>query len=175
MPATTGNRVELLIDGEQTFDSILAGLAAAEKYILFQFYIIREDDLGRRLCRVLADKARAGVKVFLLYDEIGSRKFPGTRLYRQLQMTGVKVAPFNTTQGRRNRFQLNFRNHRKNVVVDGKYAWIGGHNVGDEYLGLNSASATGATPIPGWRGRRCWQRSWPSPPTGAGPRARRWT
>ena len=137
MPATTGNRVELLVDGTRTFDSILAGLATAEKYILFQFYIIRNDDLGTRVCRLLADKARAGVKVFLLYDEIGSRKFPGTRLYRQLRMTGVKVAPFNTTQGRRNRFQLNFRNHRKNVVVDGKYAWIGGHNVGDEYLGLH--------------------------------------
>ena len=137
MPATTGNRVELLIDGQQTFDSLLAGLATAEKYILFQSYIIRDDELGRRICRVLSDKAKAGVKVFLLYDEIGSRRLPGTRMYKQMQMTGVKVAPFNTTQGRRNRFQLNFRNHRKNVVVDGKYAWIGGHNVGDEYLGLN--------------------------------------
>ncbi|MCB1697587.1 MAG: cardiolipin synthase [Halioglobus sp.] len=136
MRATSGNRVELLIDGRQTFDSILAGLAGAEHYILFQFYIIRDDDLGRRLCRVLADKARAGLKVFLLYDEIGSHKFRKTRLCRQLQMTGVNVAPFGTTQGRRNRFQLNFRNHRKNVVVDGKAAWIGGHNVGDEYLGL---------------------------------------
>lgn len=136
MPATSGNRVELLIDGQQTFDSILAGLESAQKYIFFQFYIIRDDKLGRRLCRALADRARAGVKVFLLYDEIGSRKFARTRLCSQLQMTGVKVAPFNTTQGRRNRFQLNFRNHRKNVVVDGKYAWIGGHNVGDEYMGL---------------------------------------
>ena len=137
MPATTGNQVTLLVDGQQTFDSIADGLAQAEKYILFQFYIIRDDDLGRRLGRIMADKAKAGVRVFLLFDEIGSRKFPRTRLYRQLQMTGVQVAPFNTTQGRRNRFQLNFRNHRKNVVVDGKYAWIGGHNVGDEYLGLN--------------------------------------
>ena len=137
MPATTGNKVELLIDGQQTFDSIADGLEQAEKYILFQFYIIRDDDLGRRLCRIMADKAKAGVKVFLLYDEIGSRPFPRSRGYRQLQMTGVHVAPFNTTQGRRNRFQLNFRNHRKIVVVDGKYAWIGGHNVGDEYLGLN--------------------------------------
>ncbi len=137
MPATSGNRVQLLVNGQQTFDSIEAGLSSAEKYILFQFYIIRDDDLGKRLCRLLADKARAGVQVFLLYDEVGSRKFPGTRPYKQLQMTGVKVAPFNTTQGRRNRFQLNFRNHRKIVVVDGKYAWIGGHNVGDEYLGLN--------------------------------------
>ena len=137
MPATTGNRVELLIDGQQTFDSLLEGLARAEKFILFQFYIIRDDNLGRRLCRILADKARAGVKVFLLYDEIGSRPFASTRIHKHMEMTGVRVAPFNTTQGRRNRFQLNFRNHRKNVVVDGKYAWIGGHNVGDEYLGLN--------------------------------------
>jgi cardiolipin synthase len=136
MPATSGNKVDLLVDGRQTFDSILAGLEKAEKYILFQFYIIRDDDLGKRLCRAMADKARAGVKVYVLYDEIGSRKFPRTRLYRQLQMTGVRVAPFNTTQGHRNRFQLNFRNHRKIVVVDGKYAWIGGHNVGIEYLGL---------------------------------------
>jgi cardiolipin synthase len=135
MPATRGNRVELLVDGQQTFDSILAGLAGAEKFILFQFYIIREDELGRRLCRVLSERARKGVKVLLLYDEIGSRQFPRTRMCRQLQMTGVNVAPFNTTQGRRNRFQLNFRNHRKNVVVDGRYAWIGGHNVGDEYMG----------------------------------------
>ena len=137
MPATRGNQVELLVDGQQTFDSIMAGLAQAEHYILFQFYIIRDDDLGKRLGRIMADKAKAGVKVFLLYDEIGSRKFPHSRLYLQLQMTGVHVAPFNTTQGRRNRFQLNFRNHRKIVVVDGRYAWIGGHNVGDEYLGLN--------------------------------------
>jgi len=147
MPATTGNRVDLLINGEQTFDSIMAGLEAAQKYILFQFYIIRDDDLGRRLGRILADKARAGVEVYLLYDEIGSRPFVRSRLHKQLQVTGVHVAAFNTTQsgenGRRNRFQfnfrnrfqLNFRNHRKVVVVDGETAWIGGHNVGIEYLG----------------------------------------
>ena len=113
MPATSGNSVELLVDGDATFDSIHAGLQSAEKFILFQFYIIRDDDLGRRLARVLADKARAGVKVYLLYDEIGTRGFHKTGMYKQLVMTGVKVAAFNTTQGRRNRFQLNFRNHRK--------------------------------------------------------------
>ncbi|MGB1140139.1 MAG: cardiolipin synthase [Halioglobus sp.] len=135
IPATRGNKVELLIDGEATFDSIFAGIASATQYVMVQFYIIRTDDLGRRLVRALADKAREGVRVYLLYDEIGSRSFPRSRLHKQLQMTGVHVAPFNTTQGRRNRFQLNFRNHRKVVVVDGKQAWIGGHNVGKEYLG----------------------------------------
>ncbi|TDG15034.1 cardiolipin synthase [Seongchinamella unica] len=137
MPATRGNKLRLLIDGADTFNDIIAGLERAETYILFQFYIIRDDELSRRLCRLLADKARAGVSVFLLYDEIGSRTFHRSRLRRQLLMAGVEAVPFNTTQGRRNRFQLNFRNHRKVVVVDGSMAWIGGHNVGDEYLGLN--------------------------------------
>lgn len=137
MPATNGNKLQLLIDGKETFDDISAGIKRAESYILFQFYIIRDDDLSRRLCRILADKARDGVAVFLLYDEIGSRAFHKSRLRKQLLMAGVQAVPFNTTQGRRNRFQLNFRNHRKVVVVDGNAAWIGGHNVGDEYLGID--------------------------------------
>jgi len=134
MPATSGNEVQLLIDGAATFDSIEEGLRGAKKYIFFQSYIIRDDDLGRRIGRVLADKARQGLDVFLLFDEIGSPGFARSKLYRQLTMTGVRAAAFDTTQGRRNRFQLNFRNHRKIVVVDGDHAWIGGHNVGNEYL-----------------------------------------
>ncbi|MCL4104125.1 UNVERIFIED_CONTAM: hypothetical protein GTU68_034987 [Idotea baltica] len=137
MPATSGNQVELLVDGEQTFDSILAGLESAQKYILFEFYILRDDALGQQLGEVLAQKSRAGIKVKLLYDEIGSRAFHRTKLCKTLISAGVNVAAFNTTQGRRNRFQLNFRNHRKIVVVDSRVAWIGGHNVGIEYLGLD--------------------------------------
>ncbi len=139
MPATAGNSVELLINGERTFDSIEAGLKCAQQYILFQFYIIRDDQLGQRLGKILAEKARAGVTVNVLYDEIGSRSFHRTTLFTAMTSAGVKVEKFNTTQGSgpRTRFQLNFRNHRKIVVVDGLTAWIGGHNVGDEHLGLN--------------------------------------
>ncbi len=137
MPATSGNQVKLLIDGQATFDDIAAGLLRARKYVLFQFYIIRADKLGERLAHILCDKAKHGVKVYLLYDEIGSRPFARSKLLRRLQAAGVQTSAFNTTQGRRNRLQLNFRNHRKVVVVDGQEAWIGGHNVGDEYLGLD--------------------------------------
>lgn len=136
MPATTGNNIELLINGEKTFDSIAQGLASAEHYILFEFYIFRDDELGQRLGNILIEKAQSGIKVKVLYDEIGSRTFHKTPLCKQMKAAGVKVEPFNTTQGRRNRFQLNFRNHRKIVVVDGLTAWVGGHNVGREYLGL---------------------------------------
>jgi cardiolipin synthase len=137
LPTVRGNRVELLVDGHATFDSIEAGLRSAERYILFQFYIIRDDALGQRLGAAMIERARAGVGVYLLYDEVGSGGFARSRLYRDLRDAGVHVAAFNTTQGRRNRFQLNFRNHRKVVAIDGHCAWIGGHNVGDEYLGEN--------------------------------------
>lgn len=137
MPATAHNHVELLIDGQQTFDHIAEGLRQAQRYILFQFYILRDDRLGERLCDILMDRARDGIQVYLLYDEIGSATFDGSRLCRQLAEEGVNIAPFNTTQGWKNPFQLNFRNHRKVVVVDGLSAWIGGLNVGNEYLGLH--------------------------------------
>ena len=134
MPFTTGNDVELLIDGDTTFKSILEGIEAASEYVLFQFYIIKDDEIGSEIKDLLIRKAGEGVRVLFLYDEIGSSKL--SREYREeLQRAGVEVSAFNTTQGSRNRFQLNFRNHRKIVVVDGHEAWIGGHNVGDEYLG----------------------------------------
>jgi cardiolipin synthase len=134
MPFTLGNDLELLVDGDETFESILAGIEAAKEYVLFQFYIIKDDEIGRRIKDLLIAKAEDGVRVYFLYDEIGSSQLP--RSYRrELEEAEAHVSAFNTTQGSRNRFQLNFRNHRKIVVVDGKVAWIGGHNVGDEYLG----------------------------------------
>ena len=136
MPFTRGNRAELLIDGDATFDSILEGIAGAEDYILVQFYIVKDDGLGRRLKEALIERARQGVRVYFLYDEIGSHQLP--RAYGDdLTEAGASFSAFNTTRGSGNRFQLNFRNHRKIVVVDGHTTWIGGHNVGDEYLGLD--------------------------------------
>ena len=136
MEFTDGNEVELLVDGKATFDSILAGIEAAKRYVLVQFYIVRDDGLGNRLAEAMRKKARDGVDTYFLYDEIGSWGLPRSYVQR-LRESGVHAAAFNTTQGHRNRFQLNFRNHRKIVVVDGETAWIGGSNVGDEYLGLD--------------------------------------
>jgi cardiolipin synthase len=138
MELTRGNRVELLIDGEATFDSILSGIADARRYVLVQFYMFHDDGLGRRMQRALIERARAGLHVQLLYDEVGSQGLPSAYL-QALRDAGVEVSSFRPTQGARNRFQLNFRNHRKMVVVDGTTGWVGGHNVGDEYLGRDPA------------------------------------
>jgi len=134
MPYTRGNRVELLVDGEQTFESIFTAIDQAEKYILLQFYIVRDDRLGKQLQARLIEKVRQGVKVYFLYDAIGS--FSLSRRYlKACRQAGVIIEPFRTWRwGKRRRFQINFRNHRKIVVVDGRIAFIGGANIGDEYL-----------------------------------------
>lgn len=138
LPFTGGNEVELLIDGEATFDSIFAGIDAAEDYVLVQFYIVHADDIGTQLQRRLTSAAKRGVRVYFLYDEVGSLGLPGLYL-AELRQAGVNVLPFHSRKGSGNRFQLNFRNHRKTVVVDGHTAWVGGHNVGDEYLGRDES------------------------------------
>ncbi|WP_110665238.1 cardiolipin synthase [Salinicola halophilus] len=134
MPMTRGNRVDLLIDGEATFDSLFAGIDQAEDYILVQFFIIRADEIGMAFKRRLIHQAEHGINVYFLYDEIGSRGLPGGYL-RDLEEAGVRVTAFNSSRGWRHRFQINFRNHRKIVVVDGRLGWTGGFNVADEYLG----------------------------------------
>ena len=134
IPYLRGNEVDLLIDGPATFDSILEGIAKAEKYVLVQFFIVHDDELGRALKSALLERARAGVQVYFLYDEIGSHDLPKSYL-EELRAAGVEAVDFHTQKGYRNRLQINFRNHRKIVVVDGQVAWVGGHNVGDEYMG----------------------------------------
>ncbi len=134
LPFTHGNDVKLLVDGQATFDAIFEGFAAAEQYILVQFFIIKEDELGREFQARLMERARAGVRVYLLFDEVGSIGLSSAYL-EELRVAGVQARAFHTRRGPTNRFQINFRNHRKIVIIDGKTALVGGLNVGDEYMG----------------------------------------
>ena len=134
MPMTSGNRAELLVDGEATFESLFDGIERAEEYVLIQFFIVRNDALGVELKQRLQRTAERGVRVYFLYDEIGSHKLNEGYL-RDLAASGVEVSAFRSSRGFRHRFQLNFRNHRKVLVVDGREGWVGGFNVGVEYLG----------------------------------------
>ena len=136
MPFTRANSVTLLKDGLGTFPAIFEAIAQATNYVLVQFFIIHDDALGRELKDSLTAKARQGVAVKLLYDAIGSHALPEA-FVRDLREAGAEVRAFNTTKRWRNRMQINFRNHRKIVVVDGHTAFVGGLNVGDEYMGRN--------------------------------------
>jgi cardiolipin synthase len=136
MPCLANNQVSLLIDGEATFEAIFDAIRAAKSIVLVQFFIIHDDQLGRQLQALLLEKAAQGVQIFVLYDRVGSHALPKAYSAR-LRAAGVQVYAFATRSGLFNRFQVNFRNHRKIVVVDGLLGFVGGHNVGDEYLGAN--------------------------------------
>lgn len=125
--------IKLLINGEETFRQIFATIKQARHYIFVQYYIIRSDRLGVELRDLLIAKAREGVAVYLLIDDIGSF-FLADSYLRPLRQAGVHVAkflPFRIPY----QFQVNFRNHRKLVLVDGREAFTGGLNVGMEYVG----------------------------------------
>jgi cardiolipin synthase len=136
LPFTRGNRLVPLIDGEETFERIFEAIGNAEEYLCINFFIVKNDTLGLRFQQALIERARAGVRVYFLFDEIGSHKLP-RRYLRELRDAGVECHSFGINRFWWSRLQLNFRNHRKIVVCDGKTAFIGGLNVGDEYLGRN--------------------------------------
>ena len=134
LPFTRGNELTLLIDGEETFEALFEAIASAQSYLLVNFFIVKNDRVGQRFKQALIDRANAGVRVYFLYDELGSNKLSRAYL-KELEAAGISHASFGRNRHWVSRVQLNFRNHRKIVVVDGKEAFIGGINVGDEYLG----------------------------------------
>lgn len=137
-----GHRLRLLVDGEAAFSAIFDAIKRAEHYVLVQFFIFHDDELGRRMQRALLECAATGLIVCVLYDGVGSHDLP-RQYVDTLRAGGVTVHPF-ATRSWTNRLQINFRNHRKIVVVDGWRAFVGGLNVGDEYLGLKP-------PLAPWR------------------------
>lgn len=135
LPICKGNSARLLVDGKETYDELIAAIREAKRYILFEFYIIKNDWAGSMIKNLLIERARTGVSVYVIYDEIGSHKLlPGH--IRQMKKAGVRIVPFN---GKRlfltNIVRLNFRNHRKLVLADGRMAFVGGLNIGVDYLG----------------------------------------
>lgn len=136
-PFLSGNVTDLLIDGAATFNSILDGISKAQHTILIQFFIVRDDEIGNQVADALIERAKAGVSVYFLYDDIGSKSLSWSYLER-LTDAGITVSGFNE----RHKYlrmlgpmRLNYRNHRKVVVTDFQHTWVGGHNLADEYLG----------------------------------------
>ncbi|MFW8593145.1 cardiolipin synthase [Cribrihabitans neustonicus] len=138
LPVCGGNSFELLIDGEETFRSIFEAIDAAQDYILLQYYILRADDLGMDLQKRLIDAAGRGVAVWVITDSIGCYTLPGSYL-EALEDAGIDIAEPVAPNRPWHRLRVNFRNHRKTVIVDGKTGFTGGLNVGDEYLGKDPA------------------------------------
>lgn len=132
---TQDNVVQIFNDGEQLFEHLFARLKQARRFIFVQTYILRDDQLGREFRQIICDKAREGVEVNLLYDGLGCRSLP-RRYFKPLREAGVNWAVFFKPFLPYINLRFNYRNHRKICVIDGEEAYVGGFNIGDEYLGL---------------------------------------
>lgn len=132
---TQNNRVEIFTDGKSKFDSLLDAIERAEEHIHLLYFIVRNDELGQRLISALARKAREGVEVRFLFDHVGSRALP-KRFFSELVEAGGEMAAFFPSRIPLLNLRLNYRNHRKLAIIDGYEAYIGGFNIGNEYLGL---------------------------------------
>lgn len=135
---TQNNDVDIYTDGEDKFNELFTEIEKAKQHIHLEYYIVKNDNLGNRLLDLLEKKSKDGIEVRFLYDSIGGRHIPEETISR-LKKSGVKVAVFFASNLPFFNFKINYRNHRKIVVIDGITAFIGGYNVGDEYLGLNKS------------------------------------
>lgn len=127
-----GNRVEVYTDFPMMLSSMLCSIASAKHHVHVQFYIFMDDAVGRLLRDVLIDKVREGVKVRLLYDDVGSW-MAKNRFFREMREAGVEVYPFGEVKFAALAQRVNYRNHRKVVIVDGKIGYMGGMNVAERY------------------------------------------
>ncbi len=133
---TMNNGITIFSNGRDKFQSLFNDIRMAKKEINIQYYIIRRDSLGKKLRDILTQKAKEGVKVRVLYDEIGSKRISPS-FFRELISYGGEVAVFFPSFLKLINLRINNRNHRKLCIIDGIVAYIGGFNVGNEYLGQN--------------------------------------
>ena len=132
-PLTAHNRVKVLINGENKFPEVLQALKNAEHHIHLEYYIYEDDQIGRQIEEILIEKAKQGVAVRFIYDDFGSHSIR-RNLARRLKANGVKTFPFLKIYFIAFANRLNYRNHRKIIIIDGKTAFVGGINVSDRYI-----------------------------------------
>ncbi|KFF12403.1 hypothetical protein IW15_12690 [Chryseobacterium soli] len=136
-PLSQRNHVELLINGEGKFAKVFEVLQRAKHHIHLEYYIYDNDEIGNRLADLLIEKAREGVTVRFLYDDMGSGKI-GKKLLKRLKAAGIEVLPVNKITFRIFANRVNYRDHRKIIIVDGAEVFTGGINVSDKYINPNS-------------------------------------
>lgn len=137
-PLTTNNKAELLINGEEKFPAVLEALRNATHHIHIEYYIYEDDEIGRAIEEIMIEKAKEGIEVRFIYDDFGSASIRKS-LVKRLRNNGVKAFPFYKIKLIKLASRLNYRNHRKIIVIDGRISFVGGINISDKY----SNAATG--------------------------------
>ena len=135
-PLTAGNKIKLLINGENKFPNMLQAIKNAKQHIHLEYYIFECDEIGFELIEILIQKAKEGIEVKMIYDDFGSPTIK-KKIESRLRDAGVEIFPFYKIQFYFFATRINYRNHRKIVVVDGCTAFVGGINVSDRYINKN--------------------------------------
>ncbi|WP_292011215.1 cardiolipin synthase, partial [Chryseobacterium sp.] len=136
-PLSQGNKVEVLINGEEKFAKVFEVIKGAKHHIHLEYYIYDNDKIGNNLADLLIQKANEGVIVRFLYDDMGSGKI-GKKLLKRLREAGIETSPVNKITFRLLANRTNYRDHRKIIIVDGAEVFTGGINVSDKYINPNS-------------------------------------
>ena len=157
-PISAGNRVRLLENGPATYRAMLAAIAGARSSINMESYIFEDDEVGQRFADALLARQARGVQVNLVYDSVGTL---GTKpgFFERLTAAGINVVEFNPINPLEAKagWELNQRDHRKLLVVDGKVAFLGGINVSNVYSGGSFSRASAARPAPGSAASKAWR------------------
>ncbi len=132
-PVTTGNKVKILVNGEEKFPEVLKALKEAKHHIHLEYYIYENDNISSEIENILINKAKEGVKVKFIYDDFGSPSI-NKKMEIRLNEAGVEVYPFQKVLFYLLANRLNYRNHRKIIIIDGQTAFTGGINVSDKYI-----------------------------------------
>lgn len=138
-PFTINNNVEIYVDGNEKFENLIKDIRNAKDHIHLEYFIIKDSKIGEKIKKELIDKAKSGVKIRIIYDDVGCWRFWFHRkFFNEMRTYGIEIIPY--LKGKITipiGGQLNYRNHRKIVVIDGKIGYTGGINIGDEYIGKN--------------------------------------
>ena len=132
-PLTRHNRIKLLLNGEEKFPELMKAMAGAKHHIHLEYYIFEQDDTGKTIIELLITKAKEGVQVRFIYDDFGSPAIKN-KIEKRLKDAGVEIYPFHKVHFYLLANRINYRNHRKIVVIDGQTGFVGGINVSDKYI-----------------------------------------
>ena len=127
------NDIQILNDGNQKFATLLDDIKKAEKFIHIQYYIIKKDEVFESIVEALKEKVKQGVEVRILFDAMGCRSMP-KRYWKEIRAAGIETAEFFPAMFGKLNLRINYRNHRKIVIIDNKVGYVGGFNIGKEYV-----------------------------------------
>ena len=137
-PFTTNNKVDIFVDGNEKFERLIKDIENAKDHIHLEYFIIKDSDIGQKIKNLLIKKSKENVKIKILYDDVGCWRFWFRReFFNEMKSHGIEIVPFLPTKFPIIGGKLNYRNHRKIVVIDGRIGYTGGINIGDEYMGKN--------------------------------------